>query len=101
MKKLEDESVKMELARLPLTRDHLVDLFDYLDEALSEGCDHKLTKTKEFLNSKGLSDSPIINWLYAKGGGCDCEVLNNVEDFCMDLFGVKNGDRLTRSDEGQ
>lgn len=99
MQKLANEATKEGLAKLPMRRNDLSDLFDQLDEALSEDCDHTLNKTKAFLDSRGIEHEKVIGWLLEHGGGCDCEVINNVEPFCMDLFNVKSGERLTRDDE--
>jgi hypothetical protein len=67
-------------SRMPLSKDDLAALFDYLDQALIEGCDHSLRFTQAFLTSRSLSESTIVPWLGEHGGYCDCEVLANVED---------------------
>ena len=67
-------------AAMPLSRDNLGELFDYLDQALQLGCDHSLRFTCQFLADRALPDEPIIQWLGQYGGFCDCEVLGNVED---------------------
>lgn len=67
-------------AGLPLPKPQLRALFDYLDQALGQGCDQTLRLTREFLRERGLPEEPTTSWLVAQGGGCDCEVLANVED---------------------
>jgi transposase len=69
-----------EEARMPLSRTDLTALFDYLDGALVEGCDHSLRLTRRFLGSLSISEEAVISWLGEFGGYCDCEVLANVED---------------------
>ena len=69
-----------EEATLPVNRVQLVALFDHLDIALVDGCDHSLRLTTEFLNSRGLPVATVIPWLRDQGGYCDCEVLANVEE---------------------
>ena len=53
---------------LPMDEELFWNLFDYVDEKLeaNDGCDHSLTFTKD--------------WIVNEGGGCDCEVLYNVEE---------------------
>ena len=67
-------------AGMPLTRAELEALFDHLDVALADGCDHSLRLTRQFLVARSLSEEAIIPWLGEYGGYCDCEVLANVED---------------------
>lgn len=66
---------------LPMERVMFEKLFDYLDEALSEGCDDTLRLTVMFLHNESIMNiDEIIEWLNDKGGYCDCEVLANVEE---------------------
>ena len=67
-------------SRMPLTKEDLAALFDHLDQALAEGCDHSLRLTRAFLASRSLREETIVPWLGEYGGYCDCEVLANVED---------------------
>ena len=99
VEKLREEERKKALAALPLSRNDLADLFDHLDEALSEDCDHTLAKTKAFLKSRNLDNENVLRWLEDHGGHCDCEVLDNVESVCMEIFDIKSTDHLTRDDE--
>jgi len=67
-------------ARMPLTKSDLAALFQYLDDALGQGCDHSLRLTREFLTKRSLLEGAVVPWLHSYGGFCDCEVLANVED---------------------
>lgn len=65
---------------MPLSKMDLKALFDWLDETADRGCDGTLLRTRDFLHERGLPEKPVINWLTGYGGGCDCEVLANVEE---------------------
>ena len=67
---------------LPMDEEVFWELFDYLDEHLEEqdGCDHSLSLTRSFLETKGVDVDSILDWIVDNGGGCDCEVLYNVEE---------------------
>lgn len=75
----QQEQARLE-AGMPLSHEDLTALFDYLDEALADGCDRTLRFTRSYLASRNLEEERIIPWLVERGGGCDCEVLANVED---------------------
>ena len=70
------------LESLPTDEEVFWELFDYLDEHLEEqdGCDHSLSLTRAFLETKGVEVERILEWIVDNGGGCDCEVLYNVEE---------------------
>ena len=77
------EKAKFEFEKsLPISREMFQNLFDFLDEKLSEdGCDDTLKLTSEFFEENGIENiDEIENWLRENGGYCDCEVLNNVEE---------------------
>ena len=67
---------------LPMDEEVFWELFDYLDERLEEqdGCDHSLSLTRAFLETKDVDVESILDWIVDNGGGCDCEVLYNVEE---------------------
>lgn len=66
---------------LPISRDLFQQLFDYLDEALEEGCDDTLRLTETFLHTQNVKNvQEVLFWINDKGGYCDCEVLANVEE---------------------
>ena len=47
---------------------------------LNDGCDHSLTFTREFLEKQKVDVEIVLDWIVNEGGGCDCEVLYNVEE---------------------
>ena len=65
---------------IPMSHQNLSDLFDYLDSALVDGCDHTLRLTEQFLRKCNVDSQSVVPWLNEHGGYCDCEVLANVED---------------------
>ena len=68
-------------AALPLPDDRMQALFDMLDsEFLTHGCDHTLRLTCGWLVAEGLPVEPVVEWLRANGGNCDCEALANAEE---------------------
>jgi hypothetical protein len=68
-------------AVLPLPEEKMQALFDMLDAELPEqGCDHTLRLTHAWLDAEGLPVEPVIEWLRANGGYCDCEALANAEE---------------------
>ncbi|MCC4591381.1 DUF2695 domain-containing protein [Xanthomonas sacchari] len=76
----EHEQRLREEATRPLPKETLWALFDYLNEALADGCDHSLRLTTQFLASRDVAPESVIPWLGSHGGFCDCEVLFNVEE---------------------
>lgn len=77
------EKAKIEFENsLPIPREKFTQLFDYLDKNLNEfGCDDFLTLTSKFLQKSEIKNiDEIKKWLCEKGGYCDCEVLNNVQE---------------------
>ena len=79
-REVEERARADEEARMAISRPHLAELFDHLDGALADGCDHSLRFTQAFLRSRGLAEAAIVPWLAGYGGYCDCEVLANVEE---------------------
>jgi len=41
---------------------------------------HSLTFTREFLEKQKVDVESVLDWIINEGGGCDCEVLYNVEE---------------------
>lgn len=69
------------LAWMPLEKEELENLLDWLDEKISEkGCAHNYALAREWLSSKSVDTSITLMALMAKGGGCDCEIVLNVEE---------------------
>ncbi len=79
-RELNDKTRAEAEAKMPISKVEMSTLFNHLDAALIEGCDHSLRFAREFLLSKSLADTTIIAWLRDYGGYCDCEVLANVEE---------------------
>ncbi len=77
-KKQEEEEF---LTTIPFPESIFQELFDYLDLKLeTEPCKHNFNLTSTFLASKGIIFHEHIDFFIEHGGGCDCEVLMNVED---------------------
>jgi hypothetical protein len=66
---------------LPISATALRDLFENLNTTSGTGyqCDHRFTLTRRFLTERGLPVEKTLAWLGENGGGCDCEVIFNVE----------------------
>ena len=67
-------------ASIPIPKDDLKDLFDYLDRPNPPACDHTLKETIQFLGSRNLDWEKTVLWLRDHGGFCDCEVIHNVPE---------------------
>ena len=67
---------------LPMSRGMFKSLFDFLDiELENSDCDNSLKLSHKFLASNQISNlEDVLEWLRDHGGGCDCEVLANIED---------------------
>jgi hypothetical protein len=79
LRKKADEEFEL---NIPMSQELFKKLFDYLDKELTDNdCDNTLKLTEQFLtDNKIISADKIIEWLVENGGGCDCEVLANVEE---------------------
>ena len=67
-------------ARMPIPQEALEALIAWVDAACKrEGCDHSLRHTRAWLtaNRQPIATTEIA--LLAQGGGCDCEVVLNVD----------------------
>ena len=81
IKQYKDERKNKFKNSLPMSCDIFHELFDYLDERLSEeDCNHNFELTEEFLKQRGIRIEEVENWLIDNGCACDCEVLANMED---------------------
>jgi hypothetical protein len=81
MHSLRDGQRKSARESLPLAVSTLKDLFDFLDERLSDAeCDHSLRLTRQFMQQRAIDEGQVIPWLEQNGGYCDCEVIANVEE---------------------
>ena len=71
----------------PLAETQTKALFDWLDVELPrQGCDHTLRLTQQWLSEHGHRSEPVVEWLNANGGFCDCEVLANAEQAWLDAI---------------
>jgi hypothetical protein len=67
-------------ARMPLSQDELEELIQWLDDKCAEhGCDSTHRFAREWLQARDLPVATTEFALLALGGGCDCEVVLNVE----------------------
>ena len=81
LQSFKSQEQEAKIAQMPISKEDLKDLFDYLDSSLQEeGCDDALTLTEAFLQERHLPVDQTKAWLAQYGGYCDCEVLANVED---------------------
>jgi hypothetical protein len=74
-------------ASMPLSKEDLRGLFEYLGSEVASGCDHTAKKTLSYLRSRSLDSDRIVPWLQELGGYCDCEVLANVEQQFEKILG--------------
>jgi len=88
---IEEKQSAEAVARLPISRADLYNLFDWVDEhVIDEGCNHTLRHTRKFIRARGLAEEDIVKWLAEYGGGCDCEVILNVEATWKEYFEKEN-----------
>ena len=82
LKAYADEQRQSFKDNLPMDEELFWNLFDYVDEKLetNDGCDYSLTFTREFLEKQSVDVESVLAWIINEGGGCDCEVLYNVEE---------------------
>ncbi len=74
------EDTKKAIEGMPISLEHLGQLFDHLDEKLIEGCNHSPKHALDYLTGAELDSEKILMWLQDQGGVCDCEILANVEE---------------------
>ena len=68
------------LARMPMPRHALESLLNWLEEQVPvQGCDQSTRLTKTWLQDHGYPVAIAEMALLAQGGGCDCEILLNVD----------------------
>lgn len=79
-KALKEKEQAERLASLPLSASELCELFAWLDREDAPPCDNTLCETVEFLQARKLDVDKVVAWLHEHGGGCDCEVIYNVDD---------------------
>jgi hypothetical protein len=75
----EREAVEWE-EHMVLQPGQLKDLLEFLDEQLGvEACDHSLRFTMRWAEAAGVDQDALEESVHHFGGGCDCEVLANVD----------------------
>lgn len=68
------------LAWMPLEQKEMSELLEFIDKKLShQGCDHNYKITEKWLETKLHDTSVVLAALLAKGGGCDCEIVFNID----------------------
>lgn len=68
------------LAWMPLEQYDLDALLDWLDDQLARGhCAKNHALTRSWLGDKAVDTSTTLAALVAKGGGCDCKILFNID----------------------
>lgn len=78
-------------AAMPISKPDLKSLFEYVEVRFRQnGCDCTLRATRAFLSQHELPEELIVEWLLDQGGGCDCEVLANVEDKWGEIIGYSD-----------
>jgi hypothetical protein len=83
--KLRDDERRVVREGFPVSATVLKALFSFLGQRLSvEECDDTLRFSREFIAAHKLSEETVREWLESKGGFCDCEVLDNVEQVVED-----------------
>lgn len=84
------------IENLPVERERIEDLFDYLDVHLSKSeCSHDLKNTMQFLMERRLNMPRFMSWLNENGAYCDCEILEKVEPQWFIAFGEDFDDSAT------
>ena len=65
------------LEQCPISHRDLRELFEYLNRPNPPRCRLRLHETYEFLDRRSLPTETMLEWLYANGAKCDCEVIMN------------------------
>lgn len=68
------------LSWMPLEKNDLEKLINWLEEKLPvTGCKHGYQLTEEWLNTKNFNKLLVLGAFTSKGGGCDCEIIYNID----------------------
>ncbi len=77
MRKGEKEAI---LNSCPIPVENLNGLFEFLESKLVDSeCKDRFTIAFEYLDTRGLMKEAFVDWSLENGGGCDCEILFNIE----------------------
>lgn len=80
LEQMSGEELDRFFAALPITKDELESLFEYVEDELYDNeCDHTLRFAMRYLLEKKLPFPKITAWLNANGGYCDCKIMENIE----------------------
>ena len=65
----------------PLAPDLMRAMFHHIEDGLGDPfagrCDHTHRNVQAWCDANGVDAPPVLNWLRATGGYCDCEALMN------------------------
>ena len=68
-----------------MNRTELFLLCDYLSRFItfgtddeSNGCDHTLLHTREWIAARNLDQETCLGWLQQRGGWCDCMIVSEI-----------------------
>ena len=65
---------------LPMSEEQLAELVDHLDEWLaSNTCDRTLRESMRWASERGIDPERVQAGFAEFGGGCDCEVVANMD----------------------
>ncbi|HEV7898738.1 MAG TPA: DUF2695 domain-containing protein [Planosporangium sp.] len=64
---------------LPLRRDQLAALVEFVDARVVEGCDHTTRHGEQWAREHGIEWEALSEGLEEFGGFCDCEIVMNCD----------------------
>ncbi|HMS38762.1 MAG TPA: DUF2695 domain-containing protein [Pyrinomonadaceae bacterium] len=68
------------LASLPITKEEMEAMFEFIEDELYETeCDDTAKFAMQFMLNENLPFPKILAWLNANGGHCDCKIMQNIE----------------------
>ena len=78
---LREKEYREFIESLPIEKELIIELFDYLDNELEkQNCNDDYKIAKSFFQIKGMNNEKIYEWFKKNGGYCDCEILYNIEE---------------------
>ena len=82
------QEIEAFLKRLPIQKEEIEDLFDYLEFKLErETCNHTLRYAMQYVMENRLNFPKVTAWLNENGGFCDCKVLEEIVPEWRKAFG--------------
>ncbi len=80
LKQMNGEELEKFFASLPITKEKLEELFEFVEDELYETeCDDTARFAMQFMLNENLPFPKILAWLNANGGHCDCKIMENIE----------------------